>query len=192
MIASTLGWDQSAPDAYHFIEMICLANLFLLGFNILPIYPLDGGQILQALLWFVFGRGRSLMIATIIGLIGAGALIVYAVISVLNGTGGWWPIILCGFILLNCWQGLMYARMLLRIAKMPHRTGYACPDCHQPPIIGPIWRCDRCFKPFDMFEAHATCPHCGAQFSMARCPECGKAHPIDKWVAQAAGILPHL
>ena len=68
------------------------------------------------------------------------------------------------FILLNCWRGLMQARVLARIAKLPRRGGFACPSCGQAPIIGPLWRCDKCLKPFDTFETRATCPHCGAQF----------------------------
>ena len=45
----------------------------------LPIYPLDGGQILQSLLWFVFGYARSLMIAASLGLVGVAALILFAI-----------------------------------------------------------------------------------------------------------------
>ena len=37
----------------------CIINWGLLIFNMLPIYPLDGGQILQSLLWFVLGRARA-------------------------------------------------------------------------------------------------------------------------------------
>jgi Zn-dependent protease len=189
MLASSVGWEDSVPDGYHFVVRIFEINLVLLVFNMLPIYPLDGGQILQALLWFVLGRARSLMVATVLGFIGAGGLIVVALYSGSLSGGGWLGI-LCIFALLNCWQGLMRARVLARIAKMPHRGGFACPDCHQPPIIGPFWRCDRCQKPFDTFETHATCPHCGAQFAVTRCPECGRAHPFAAWVAQGASDRP--
>ncbi len=180
-LADSMGLRSASPDAYRFVVVIFSVNLGLLIFNMLPIYPLDGGQILQSLLWFVLGRSKSLLVATIIGLVGAAGLIAYAFLS--KNT---WMVIMCGFILFNCWQGLMYARMLGRIAQMPHRTGYACPDCHQPPILGPIWRCDRCTQPFDMFATHATCPHCSTHHALTRCPECGKAHPFSAWVAQGA------
>jgi len=38
--------------------------------SMLPIYPLDGGQILRSLLWFVIGRARSLTVTTISGFVG--------------------------------------------------------------------------------------------------------------------------
>ncbi len=185
VMASSAGWDESLPSFYMYIKTVCEINLALLIFNILPIYPLDGGQIVQSLLWFLFGRARSLMIATIIGFIGVAALAVFALIS-----QNLWLIVLCVFIVLNCWQGLMYARILVKVAKMPHRPGFACPDCHQQPIVGPFWRCDRCSKPFDPFETHATCPNCGMQFGVTRCPECGKVSPYPEWVAQGATHRP--
>ena len=58
----------------NFVMTLWYINTVLLVFNMLPIYPLDGGQILRSLLWFVFGRARSLMIATIIGFVGVAGL----------------------------------------------------------------------------------------------------------------------
>jgi len=63
------------PDAWFFVLTLWYINTVLLLFNLLPIYPLDGGQILRSLLWFVFGRARSLMIATVIGFVGIAAFI---------------------------------------------------------------------------------------------------------------------
>ena len=58
------------PDAYHFVRSVLGIDIGLLVFNILPIYPLDGGQILRSLLWFPLGRARSLMVATVLGMVG--------------------------------------------------------------------------------------------------------------------------
>jgi Zn-dependent protease len=57
---------------------IAFINKVVLIFNLLPIYPLDGGQILRALLWFGIGRIRSLQVASVIGLAGGAALSGYA------------------------------------------------------------------------------------------------------------------
>ena len=185
VLCRAAGWGAAMPDAYTFIKTVFIINCVLLFFNLLPVYPLDGGQILQSLLWFVFGRARSLMVTTVIGFVGVGALILLAI---------WardvWFGILCVFILLNCWGGLMQARVLARIAKLPRRGGFACPSCRQAPILGPLWRCDKCQQAFDTFETHATCPHCGALFPVTRCPECGQAYSLAAWAAAAPTPVP--
>lgn len=179
--ARSQGWPGDFPDLYVFVRTICFINLGLLIFNIMPIYPLDGGQILQSLLWFVLGRARSLLVTTIIGFIGVAGLIVLAVLD-----RSMWLGILCVFILLNCWGGLMRARLLFKIAKLPRRSGFQCPSCRQPPVLGPYWRCAKCLKPFDTFETQAVCPHCGTQFPVTQCLDCGRASPIAEWVQAPA------
>ena len=76
--AGRAGWVNTNVDAYLVLLWLWRINLMLLLFNLLPIYPLDGGQIVRALLWFPLGQIRSLFIATGIGFIGGGALVLWA------------------------------------------------------------------------------------------------------------------
>jgi Zn-dependent protease len=38
-------WWVTMPDLVHMVRMLSLINIYLLIFNLLPVYPLDGGQI---------------------------------------------------------------------------------------------------------------------------------------------------
>ena len=178
--AAVLGhlqlWTETGPNFYQFLPSIFWINFGLLVFNILPIYPLDGGQILRSLLWFVLGRARSLMVATILGLIGIAGFIGLAL-----WRGSVWYGALALFMLMNCWGGLQHARALLRFAKLPRRQGFACPSCKTAPPLGEYWKCGHCGQPFDTFQTGSVCPHCGTQFALTRCLDCGQQHPINEW-----------
>src|SRR5262245_36865400 len=96
-ISQSMHWRDSLPNPHAFLEAVSVVNLSLLIFNLLPIYPLDGGQILRSLLWFVLGRARSLMVTTIVGFVGVALLIGVAVLA-----RSVWLGVLSAFILLNC------------------------------------------------------------------------------------------
>lgn len=170
------GAGAAAPNAMGLLETLLLINVGLLIFNLLPIYPLDGGQILRSLLWFVLGRAWSLTVATVLGFVGVAGLVLLALAA-----QSVWLGILAAFILLNCWSGLVYALRLVRMRKMPRRAGLACPTCRAAPPTGAFWTCPKCHNAFDLFEAQAACPHCGAAYTATRCLECGSDSPIRAW-----------
>jgi Zn-dependent protease len=183
-VCAHLRWADTNPDANDFVQNVWWINTCLLIFNLLPIYPLDGGQILRSLLWFPFGRANSLLIATIIGFIGAPILLVLAVVFLFQGGNLWNDGLFCvmiGFLVLNCWGGLRQALALSRLAKLPRRNDFACPGCKAAPPAGNLWRCGKCGQGFDTFQTLGICPHCGAQYQSTQCLDCGASHPIGAW-----------
>jgi Zn-dependent protease len=179
IVSGTLGWARM-PDVHGLLRSVWKMNLVLLGFNLLPIYPLDGGQILRALLWFVVGRARSLMVAAILGFVGVAGLILLAL---------WirevWFGVLSVFLLMNCWRGLRQAQILSRLARLPRHHGFACPWCKTAPPLGTFWTCARCGQLFDAFATQGVCPYCAARFSGTRCLDCGRPFPMDEWIVPA-------
>jgi Zn-dependent protease len=101
VFANNAGWRNEYPDFVLFLFSIAAMNFGLLVFNLLPIYPLDGGQILQALLWFVIGRARSLMVSGIIGLAGAAGLVVLALVRLQDN----WLAFVAFFVAWQAWRG---------------------------------------------------------------------------------------
>jgi len=178
LLAGIGGEPYPHSDAVTWLMAILSIDIGLLLFNLLPIYPLDGGQILRALLWFVLGRGKSLAVATVIGFIGAGAFVLFALYS-----HSVWSFVISAYMLMNCWNGWKVSRALIRMEKLPRREGYACPNCKAKPPLGANWRCAQCQKAFDTFESGAACPWCGAQFQNTTCMECKKSSPMRDWMA---------
>ena len=176
-----MGWNDTHPDANDFINNVWVINLILLIFNMMPVYPLDGGQILRSLLWFPFGRANSLLVASIIGIVGVVGLIGLAVF-----VHSLWMGIMAAFILMNCWQGLKQAQALSRAAKIPRRAGFTCPSCKMSPPTGAYWRCGQCSQPFDIFASVGTCPHCAARYDKSQCLDCGATSTLQDWMLPPA------
>lgn len=107
-IATQRNWMYTAPDTYALIANVNFINKAVLIFNLLPVYPLDGGQILRALLWFGIGRIRSLQVASGIGLAGGVALTLFGLLYLQEL---WWGI-LGFFVLSQAWSGWQQARAL--------------------------------------------------------------------------------
>jgi Zn-dependent protease len=183
LLSYSLGWAATMPAIYGFMRTVNEINAGLFIFNMLPIYPLDGGQILRSLLWFGVGRARSLQWAVWIGFVGAAGLIAAAIYL-----QSMWIGIISAFILMNCWNGLRHAQALAQIARLPRHQGYSCPSCLTAPPVGRFWVCGLCRQPFDMFETQAICPNCSAHFSTTRCLDCGVLRPVGEWSTQEPAL----
>jgi len=181
--ARAAGWPTALPDLYRLLRSVLFLDVVLLVFNMLPVYPLDGGQILRSLLWFLLGRARSLMVAASLGFVGVAGFIGLAI---------WrhsiWYAVLAFFMLMNCWGGLQHARGLLQLAKLPRRIGYQCPTCRTAPALGAFWKCSNCGQAFDTFQTGASCPQCRAHYDETKCMDCGKSYPMHAWAS--ATLMP--
>ena len=82
---------------------LAIANLLLLVFNLVPGFPLDGGRILRALLWWLTGnQRRATTIASVVGQVVAFGLIFWGISRLLSGDifGGIWTAFI-GWFLFN-------------------------------------------------------------------------------------------
>jgi Zn-dependent protease len=171
-----LHWPDTHPVWNDFLVNIWKLNLGLLIFNMLPVFPLDGGQILWSLLWFFLGRAKSLMVASVIGFVGLGILALLALVDPSS-----WTYVILIFVGLNCWVGFQQSRQLLRLEKAPRRSEFHCPTCKESPPIGKFWRCGRCGNGFDTFETQSFCPNCNAEYARTVCPYCLTGKPMAEW-----------
>lgn len=177
------GFTLDIPDARKFLTNLAEINFGLLVFNLLPLYPLDGGQILRSLLWFKLGRARSLQVATMFGFVG---IPVAGWLAYRESPHQWlWILVLGGYVLQQCIEGYQRAKAMLALERRPRHEGFACPSCRHAPPGGPIWRCASCGNGFDPFSTAAICPHCRARQETTFCPHCGSAEPIERWSARS-------
>jgi Zn-dependent protease len=124
-VASNAQWNVSDPDLFKFIGALWYMNTALLIFNLLPVYPLDGGQIVRALLWFFIGPVRSLKVASVIGFGGA---IVFALIA--YQAGSFYLGILAFFVFVQAQAGWRQAQALTLEAEARARA--------TPPPVPPV------------------------------------------------------
>ncbi len=109
--ASVPYWISHAFVFYH-------VNLWLLAFNLLPIYPLDGGQLFHAIIWPAVGLRRATIIACQVGLVGC------VILGLLALRGGGILFFIAIFGGLTCWQRLQAARFGLLIEDTSFTPSY--------------------------------------------------------------------
>jgi len=93
------GYGTPFATAFGYVSF---ANLLLAIFNLVPAYPLDGGRVLQALVWRVTGdHYRATRSAIVVGRIFAWLMIALGIAQTLLGgvTGGLWLTFIGWFLL---------------------------------------------------------------------------------------------
>ncbi|MFT5687090.1 MAG: Zn-dependent protease [Myxococcota bacterium] len=146
-------------------------GLFL--FNILPIYPLDGGQIVRALLWFFVGQERSLAIAAAMGLVTSVIGGICAVIFLQS----YWLGIIAIYAAWRSFVGLRVARARGDLLSGPRQPTARCPACSEAPPMGALWRCGNEHH-FDVYASGGSCPACDWSTQAISCVFCGETQAI--------------
>lgn len=105
-VSGSAMWNPAAwvPPATFlhvlpYLYFIYACSLALLLFNLLPFYPLDGGQIVQSILWWRLGYIRSMNISCLIGIVAAGLIFPVALFF-----GQFMLAVLAAFGIINCLQ----------------------------------------------------------------------------------------
>lgn len=106
----TPGWNLAV-----FTQSIYTINTVLLIFNILPIFPMDGGQLLRGLLWLKFGPVKSMLFAAWTGLVLGGALLIYALVEY-HST---WMALVLGLMLHQAWMTIQRVRAAQKTGALP-------------------------------------------------------------------------
>ncbi|MDP9175491.1 MAG: site-2 protease family protein [Planctomycetota bacterium] len=90
-----LGYNSPALYLWYIFAI----SYGLLLFNLLPIYPLDGGQMAQAALWPIMGHYRSMMLACTVGMAGSVLVAIWAIYA-----QSWFTAFLMGSTFYYCYQ----------------------------------------------------------------------------------------
>ncbi len=104
-LAVILGWPFGAVPETPFLAMLMwlgYINIILAIFNMIPGFPLDGGRVLRAIIWWVTGDGlRATRIATRVGQIVAFGFIILGLLRFFAGAGlgGLWIAFIGWFLL---------------------------------------------------------------------------------------------
>lgn len=80
------GFDERGLHWY--LRVFYHVNLFLLFFNLLPIFPMDGGRLFQIGLWKFLGLREATIVACKFGIAGAVAMLVFWVWNLQQGGMG--------------------------------------------------------------------------------------------------------
>ena len=186
VLSVVLGWRGAFPDADQFLFMICFTNLVMLVFNLLPVFPLDGGQILRGLLWLVIGRAASLMVAAILGFV-----VALGMIAVSLHWTEWWLALMAFLGAIASVSGLRRAMLIMSSRKAARYEDHSCPKCGHGAPVGKFFSCAQCSRRFDAFK-RSSCPQCGRLVNEVLCLECERSSPIQEWGSERARPEPSL
>jgi Zn-dependent protease/CBS domain-containing protein len=135
-VAWSLGWIPWRPAQTPGVAVLVwlgYINLVLGAFNMIPAFPLDGGRVLRAIIWWITGKAdRSARIAAQVGQLAGWGFIAYGISSFFGGggLGGIWFIFIGWFLLKTAGASLLQLQIgsLLRGLRVRDVMSQDCPS----------------------------------------------------------------
>ncbi|HYE76310.1 MAG TPA: site-2 protease family protein [Blastocatellia bacterium] len=91
ILAFVTGWSPMSEPATPLMSMLVwlgYINIGLAVFNLIPGFPMDGGRVLRAVVWWITGNARKAMrVAAVSGQVVAFCFIVYGIWRFFSGAG---------------------------------------------------------------------------------------------------------
>jgi Zn-dependent protease/CBS domain-containing protein len=103
------------------LGLLASVNLILALFNLIPGLPLDGGNILKAIVWKITGNPyKGIIWASRVGQIFGGIAIISGLIPILlsGSFANWWNLLIGWFLLQNATRFIQYARVQDKLAGL--------------------------------------------------------------------------
>ncbi len=118
MVAAAIGAGEAILG---YLNTFVFLNAILFLFNMMPAYPLDGGQILQAVLWYFMPRVKAIYYSSAVGLAFGGLMVAVGLLGYLNPEFGrtlpimpLWMAILGGYITWEAHRTFSAAQGMMR------------------------------------------------------------------------------
>ena len=137
-LALSMPAATAAPWLLMVLYLLNTVSLILLLFNLLPVFPLDGGRILQALLWPKFGYVRSMRYSVRAGYVGAIGL---GILGFVISSG--MLILIAVFGGVTCWmthRQLRFTQETLGFESDEYSASLNAPEEDPPAEAGPTWQ----------------------------------------------------
>ncbi len=121
LVASAFAGAVGTPAlAVAALSWLGIINLVMAVFNMVPALPLDGGRVLQALMWRRSGdRNRATISAASVGRYLGWAIVAFGLWQFLENGSGLWTMVIGWFILTSAKAEAMRARFQLRRQQWP-------------------------------------------------------------------------
>ncbi len=120
LVRGSFDWPIHGQNTQVLAFSIMTMNFGLLVFNMLPVYPLDGGQTLMALLWYFVGRPQALKFVSVVGLIAAAGVVFMSVVFYEP-----WFMVMALFVGVQAWNGYRMAMHMARVDPKLYDERYA-------------------------------------------------------------------
>jgi len=107
-------WQELSVTAGPFLERLMIVNLFLVVFNLLPAFPMDGGRVLRAGLAMTMDYSQATQIAAGVG---QGMAWLFGLLGILSGN--WFLVFIALFVWIGAASEASFAQLKAAIGGIP-------------------------------------------------------------------------